>query len=257
MAYTFMESDTHCLLIAEVTMIWRKPDSGDKFAPYKNPLTYLHLIEFCSHWDYYTVRNRATVSMTHQSVPGRTITDARGFGTASVIYRGQTYAQEQVLLYHGAGYPPRFVVSQGGRVLPQGMNVQNLGDRARFVSFNATATDIICYNVGTSSDADLPALTVSYDVLVFKDASEVPVGPQLPMFWATDTRAIMGRGRFDTNTTTMRRGTGADSPFFLALAASFDFDVGRMRVVLPNGSIITEPGYAGGFTGAPFQRIFA
>lgn len=257
MAYTFLENDTHCLLIAEVTMIWRKPESGDKFAPYKRPIDHLDLVEFCSNWDYYAVRSRQTVALTHQAVAGRTVYDQRGFrGGQVVIAYGQTSVQDQVLVNHNAGYVPRFRIAQDNRVLPQGMVVQNASGGARLVSFYATSTAIVCRNIGISSDLTLPAMTANYDVVVFKDVDEVPVGPALPMFWADGDRSIMGRGRFDTNTTTMRLGSVSESPFWVPRGRNVDFAQGRTRVVLPNGPTISQTGYDGTFSGAEFLRAF-
>lgn len=256
MAYTFLENDTHCLLIAERTMVWRKPASGDKFAPYKNPVAHLDLVEFCSDWDYYAVRSRQSVALTHQAVAGVVIYDDRGFGGQQPVSVGQTAVQDQVLVTHNAGYVPRFRVAQDNRVLPQGMPVQNTAAGTRWVSFYATTSQIICRNVGVSTDLTLPAISVSYDVAVFKDVDEVPVGPALPMFWADNARAIMGRGRFDTNTTTMRLGSVAESPFWIPRGRNVDFAQGRVRVVLPNGPTFSQPGYDGSFAGSAFQRAF-
>lgn len=256
MAYTFLENDTHCLLIAERTVIWRKPASGDKFGPYKNPVAHIPLIEFCSDWDYYTVRSRHTVSLTHQAVAGAVVYDNIGFGTPSIIGVGQALAQDQVMVTHNAGYKTRFIVVQGGSVLPQGFVVQNLETRGRAVSFYATTSQIICHNIGVSSDIALPAISVSYQVVIFKDPAEVPVGPQLPLFFADDSRAIMGRGRFDTDTTTLRVGGGADSPLWVSKGRCFDFASGAIRVVVPNGPTITQPGYTGSFAGSPYTRAF-
>lgn len=257
MAFIFMEKGGICLLAGSKLVIWKTPASGDKFGPYKRPADFMDLVLFCSDWDYYAEHSRTLVSLTHQNVPGLTVTDGLGFGGGAAVYVGQTLQEQQVLVTHNLGYPPRFWIAQDDRVLPSGMNVQNLSDRARFMSFYATATQIVAVNIGTSSSVALPAFTASYDTVVFKRVAAADVLPGLPLFWAKRARAIMGRGKIDTDIKTVRIGAGTDTPFYIPLGRNVDLNAGASRVVLPNGPTITQAGYAGSFTGSPSLRVFA
>jgi hypothetical protein len=221
--------------------------------PFASPQDWIANVRFHSDFDYYTVHSDTAVSISHASVAGLVQSGGKGFGANPVLSYGQSVRSDNLLVSHGLPYVPRFIIAQNNRVIPNGMITQRLDNRARIVTFYATSTQIRIVDVGVSSDVALPAITVSYEVIVFREAVTDGSAPLLKL---SPGQCIMGQGKVDTTTKTMREGVGSDSPFYISIGRTLDINKGKTLLILPNGEIIKEQGYFGDFMGSPYVRTF-
>lgn len=219
-------------------VVWETPETGDKMAPFDAPEDHLDRVWFSSTFDYYKIAHHDTHSLTHSSVSGKSTT----IGT--VVMNGQTVAQDQVLYTHGLGYVPRYMVAIGGQLIQNFHPVQVVGtDRIRCVSFYATETEIHCINFGTSSSSSLAAVTVDYDLLLFRPPLD-GVDPELPVFSAK--QGIMANGLISVDDILLRRADDLDaSPFDINLGPAVDVDRGCPCWFLSDGTVVSFAAYAG------------
>ncbi len=222
---------------------WQTPASGDKMAPFDSPELHLDRVWVSSTFDYLKVAHRGIHSLTHRAVAGKSQT----FGT--VVMRGQTVAQDQVLYPHGLGYPPRYMVAIGGKLIQNCWPVQRVStDRIRTASFYATSTAIHCINHGTSSASDLAAATIDYELLLFRPPLD-GYDPDLPVFSAS--QGILAKGLINADDVLLRRSDDLDaSPFDISLGSAVDIDNGSVRWFGPDGSVVSFGPY-GGAASAP------
>lgn len=222
-------------------VVWDKPAAGDKMAPFDNPDAHIDLVWFNSAWDYYKVAHHGSHSLTHSLVAGKTTT------VGSVVMLGQSIAQDQVLYTHNLGYVPRYMIAIGGKLIQNMHPVQVVGtDQVRSVSFYATTTELRCINIGTSSGSNLPAATITYDVLLFRPPMD---GYDVDEAMFSGTRGVLAKGIIKGTDVMLRRSDGADaSPFDISLSPALDIDRGSVKWFHSDGSTTVTGAYAGSFS---------
>lgn len=249
MPYIFMEDAQNCFLASSKVAFWRKPVSGDKFAPYKDPIANIDLIRFHSDLNYYGVVAKDLAKVIgHAAVAGLT-TDVGSTGTIVV---GQQAVSEYVLINHNLGYVPLYMVALDGQMIPQGLPIQQEGGGARFVSSYATASAIVLRDVGFSSASTLPAQNRTYSVLVFRSPA---ADPGLPMFHLAPGAAIFGRGKFQLTQNHLRQVGVGESPFAIAQGPTMAIRNGGMGARLASGGVVTVGAFNGTYPNPPFINV--
>ena len=250
MPYIFMEDAQNCFLASSKVAFWRKPLSGDKFAPYKNPIANIDLIRFHSDLYYYGVvaKDLARV-INHAAVAGLTT----NVGNTGTIVVGQQAVSEYVLINHNLGYVPLYMVALDGQIIPQGLPIQQEGGGgARFVSSYATTSAIVLRDVGFSSASTLPAQNRTYSVLVFRSPA---ADPGLPMFHLAPGEAIFGHGKWQLDQNHLRQVGPGDSPFSNPEGPTMAIRNGGMGARLSNGGVVTVGAFNGTYPNPPFISV--
>lgn len=232
-------------------------------APAKNPGAYLDLVQW--HIDFFQYELAfpiITTAVTHPTIPGQNkywgpsnqyyMNDPTYVSAISYRVPGQTIVTDHTLVNHNLGYAPLAFVAWENTMIMPGVTVQIESDgRTRFISLFATSSVLGIREVATSSSASLPAVSRSYKSLIFK-ATEAQGGR--PLFGREGANVVLGRGKVDTSKSYLRRVGGAETPFDLDRGPTIDINSGRTRVVT-GGNFLTEPGYAGGFTGPTYVAV--
>ena len=199
--------------------IWEKPASGDPMAPFDDPLEHMDLVRFHSDLQFLNSRLTAlSVTVNHTSVAGVTGTGysmsagSGSTGTSTPISNGQVVTNDYTLFNHGLGYAPIYFVLFGGTVISGGLGVQKATSQLRLVSSYATTSLIRIRDVGISSQSALPAVSLNYDVYVFKD---LDIDPAQPLFHVKlqdpGKRITMGHGKVSNSDDTVRRTKPGDT----------------------------------------------
>lgn len=224
----------------------RDPNSS-RNAPLNNPVAYLNRIRFHNEFDYYQVHSITDVTVNHAAVAGVTVTVS---ATPPFARNGQIVKSNLVLLNHGLPYRPSFMVASGGTLIGQASKIQVDGTWAsRRVSPFATDTQIGMLDYGVSSNTDLPAMSKTYRVVVFKRPEATSpwmehIDPDAGIF-------ILGYGKWNGSLRQLRTTLSGDaSPFDIPLGRTSDIRGGFSRTVLADGSTYTSPGYTGSFAGS-------
>jgi hypothetical protein len=238
--------------------IWEKPASGDPLAPYDDPIANFGLVRFHSDFQYLSNSLRVNgISVSHASVAGvtgsgYTIPSSGGFATGPIA-NGQIVVTDKLLYTHSLGYVPQFMVLYNGAIVYGGTCVQQTADRlkARFVSAYATTTEIRLQDIGISNSDALPAASVSYDVLIFRDPS--PIGGD-PLYRNTPDEITLGYGRITSEQRPLRRAVGAEGFFYIPLDRTSDIRNGAYRTISPAGAVDLGP-YFGSFFSAEYIKV--
>jgi hypothetical protein len=234
------------------TVIYDSPASGDLDAPYNDPVGHNDAVYFCSDWGIYTIATMGSKSISHAAVAGYTPA-APGTGFPSGASIGDSASATYVLATHNLGYVPKYMVALNGNILLNGMQVQKLTGRMRSVSAYATTTQLILWDWGNSTDQALPALSLTYDYIVFQE----PIADLAkPGFQARAGSVVMGHGKFDSSKRTMRQiAAGDTSPYWISGGPSVGLLAARWCFAFADGSIVDEPGYFGPFQPPTTTRI--
>lgn len=238
-------------------VIWEDPPSGDPMDPYNNPVDRFDLIRFCSDFQYFASSLRVNgISVSHSSVAG---VAGVGYAAPSSSYgatasaAGQIVTTTKLLYTHSLGYVPYFVVLYDDAIVTGGTVVQLTSDKkkVRKVSAYATTTEIRLREVGISSSDALPAATISYDVIIFRDPAQVP-GALL--FQADLSLISLGYGRITSEQNPLRRVVGAEPFFYLPSGRAADIRNGAYRHMTPAGAKDFGT-YNGGFFVAEYYKV--
>lgn len=196
-----------------------------------------------------------TVAVTHPALSGRTIVYGGGgflWNLPGFAAYGQTAEFQHTLLTHNLGYTPLVHVVYDGVLVSPGTIVQSeTGGRSRMVSIFATSTVVGLHEAARSSGSDLPAVSRSYDVRVYREPT---ADPSKPLFGKTGSNVIIGRGKIDTSKRYLRKVAPGETPYTIPLGPIGDHANGRKRVVL-GSTVITEDNYTGSFTGPEYLTI--
>lgn len=217
------------------------PGGGDPIDPLSqmnrpvvNPLGWLSNIYFHSDLSYYgVVASNLSVSITHAGVPGA-VRSAGGEGEVSTVVTttGLVVPEDHLLLTHGLGYIPRFFAIRDGVLAPSSVPIQRVSKtRIRYASFYATDTEIRVRTVGFSDENALPAITVTYGVMVFRDSAPDPVGK---MFDVSSGEAVFGKGKFRGSNPHLRVVGPGDTPFAIATNRTAAIRNGGARSYIPD-----------------------
>lgn len=190
-----------------------------------------------------------TVNVPHPVLAGRTQT--WGYGT-SFTTRGDFAASNHTLVNHGLGYVPLAFVVYDGRMVMPGTIVQNLSEgRSRSIAPYASGSVVGLREVRMTSQNDLPAVSRSYQVMIFS----VPAAEaSRPLFGREGDNVVIGRGKIDTSRQYLRSVAPGESPFIISRDRTVDIRNGRSRTVI-GGQTVTETEYNGSFTGTDFLTV--
>lgn len=229
------------------------PGGGDPINPASlmnrpviNPSGWLANIYFHSDFDYYSTRHFETVTINHGAVGGTTTSlgPINSFG-------GQSVTADHLLVQHNLGVVPRFFVVYDGRMIPHGTPVQrpDVG-RARFVTGYATTTQLRLFERAFSSTATLPAVSLSYQAMVFGPSAADPLLDQLLI---SPANVVFGKGKFRMEWPHLRVVGPGDSPFAQAQGRTAGIGNGAIRAWTPNSGAPIDFGgsYSGNFNSAP------
>lgn len=239
-------------------VIWEKPASGDRMAPFDDPVEHFDLIRFCSDFQYFSSAIRVDgISVSHSLVAGVTgsgySAPSASSGSTGPIANGQLVTTNKLLYTHSLGYAPQFIVLYNDVIVAGGTVVQMTADRrkARKVSAYATSTEIRLRDIGISSTDDLPAATISYDLIIFRDPAVVPGAP---LFRASPSGVTLGYGRITSEERPLRRVVGAEDYFYLPRTRIADIRNGAYRTISPSGPQDVGT-YTGNFFSADYLKV--
>lgn len=224
--------------------------NSNRNRPLNDPASWLDLVKFHSDFDYYQVHSGPTaVTVNHASVAGASTT-LYNLAGATFTKVGQIATAHYDLVTHGLGYVPRYMIVLGGKLLAPGTLVQTASSgRMRTITPYATATKIRLYEAAISSASDLSAVSLDYEVLVFK-RPEADSDHAID-FDPSDGRLILGYGKFDSALKMLRKAGASASPFDIPLGRTADITNGAARTVQADGTTESETNYDGSFTGSP------
>lgn len=253
MGYIYREVGNVCFLAASKVAIWRKPASGDKFAPYKNPQVNASLVLFHSDFDYYgAVAWNMNRVINHPSVSGLSY-KVSPYEPASAEYYGRSSITTHALITHNLGYVPKFFVAYSGQMIPHGTPIQTeSGNRARFVSAYATATQIRLKDIGISSASALSSVSRTYQVIVFRDSV---ADMALPLLRLSPDDVVMGQGKFRTQWPHLRAVGAGDSPFAQATGRTAAIRNGGIRIRTPSGGAVDFGPFNGSISAPTFINV--
>jgi hypothetical protein len=253
MGYIYREVGNICFLAGSKVAIWRKPPSGDKFGPYKNPMAHVSRILFHSDFDYYgAVAWTMSRTISHPRVNGASYAVSE-YEPASTRFFGRQQERTHLLLTHNLGYAPRYFVAYDGEMIPHGTPIQTQsGGRCRFVSAYATETQIRLKEIGISSDADLLDTSRTYQVIAFRDSV---ADLALPLLRLKPDDVVMGQGKFRTRWPHLRNVGSGDTPFAVALDRTAAYGNGGIRVRTPEGGTVDFGGFQGSLPAPDFINV--
>lgn len=225
--------------------------------PAVDPANWLANVKFQSDLDYYELAGSvATVPVTHALVAGKDVTYSGSFGY-NLIYHvyGQTVVTDIPILTHSLGYVPSYMIALGGSRLPAGIPTQVGPDHGagRLVSHWADATNIYLHEIAFSGAADLPAQTLTYQVMVFNQPAADSSVPPLH-FDATAGVMKLGRSKVRSDRHYLRKALSGETSFDINLGTTGALGNGAVKVVT-GGVVYAEPGYSGSFTGPAFVPV--
>lgn len=225
--------------------------NSDRNEPLNDPVSWLDHVRFHSDFDYYQVHSGPdTVTVNHAAIAGAT-TDIYNLAGATFARQGQIVTTHIDLVTHDLGYVPSFFVIMNGAIVAPGTLVQVDTARDRQVTPYATTTKIRLFEAGTSSASTLAAISIDYEVVVFKQPIADMPGIAFDFDEVTG-RVVMGYGKFDSDLKMLREaGAPGDSPYDISLGPTVDIKNGGKRSVLADGTTVSDTNYNGTFTGSP------
>lgn len=241
---------------AGVVAIYDKATSGDPDDPFVNPLNHVNNIRF--HSDFQYLSNAVVVDpldVTHTLLAGSTgtgITVGNGSQTTNPapVASGQIRKSAITIYTHGLGYPPLFQLILDRRIVTTGTVIQNPAGQLRMISAFATSTQIKISELAMSSASDLPAIPMSYKLIIFQN----PEGdPLLPTLWLRSSGMILARGKVTDVNRPLRR-VGEDDvdedTFYIPTSRTLDIKNGAIRNISPLAGVKDYGTYTGSFTSA-------
>lgn len=244
-------------------------------APLNSPTSNLQYIYYHSDFDpMELLASPYSISVNHDLIP--TATDSTDRTVAPARY--DTYTDNYAVLNHGLGYVPDFFIVSGGDTIHPGFPIQynTTNGAARYITPYATTSEIRFYEVGAQTSVALPAITISYSLIVLK-RPPAPSGTVLFEFEPVSGVTTMARGKFSSDRQYLQV-TGGATVFSLPLGRTIDLNNGTSRSVsssstrdpvpddvavalirLDTGAFVFGPSanYKGSFVGDPFLGISA
>ena len=205
-------------------------------APLNNPASHLSRIYYHSDYDPIEVAvGPANVTISHEAIPAGSGPGGQSSFNGWLVYGG--FTRTHTLLSHGLGYVPDFAVAVNNQTLHPGYPVQyNAADgRARCVTAYATSSAIRLSEFGIQSSVSLPALNVTYNVMVYA-RPPAPSGNNMIDFDSATGVLKMARNKFSSDRQYLQIVSGG-SPFGFPLGKTIDLSNGTFRSVQPNGAI--------------------
>lgn len=207
--------------------------------PVLDPITWIDNIYFHSDLNYYRIAaQNLNVVINHASVAGLTTQAGNGAGDTSdiVTYAGQIATTSHLLIDHNLGYIPKFFCIYDGKLIPHGTPVQSVGNgQIRFVTAYATTTQIRLFETASSTENALPAITKTYQVIVFHDATADLDYPMLDLHPGV---AVFGQGKFRGENPHLRADGLGDVQWPIATERAAGIRNGGLRAYYPNGGYV-------------------
>jgi len=201
--------------------------------PLNDPVTWLANLYFHSDFNYMEVSHGPTnTGISHAAVSASSSSAPLA---ATVPFGWYAASATHLLLTHNLGYVPNAMVYvSGGNVIWPGMPVQVAGDGgARYVSVYCTSTEVRLYEYASTGPSTLPATSLTYTVIVFKNPP-APSGNTLLDFDPSTGAVQMGLGKFNSSRRYLQVVPGG-SPFGIAYGRTIDLKNGAVRAVRPDG----------------------
>lgn len=224
-------------------------------APAKFPEQYLDRVIWHSALSQYEVAlGPISVPVTHTAFAGSTQTfSIIGDATVQLNVFGAQRTSDINLGAHGASGVPKIMLALSGRIIPEGFLVQNDGSTgvSRFVAPWADSTNTYIRELAVSSNSTLPAISLTYQLLVLRKRSADPL---LPLFSGSSSSLQLGRGMIESSRSYLRKTGVGDSPFSLDNDIGIDAENGYVRSA-SGGVISTESGYTGSMPAPPFIQV--
>lgn len=228
--------------------------AADCNRPAIDPGSWLDKVFFHSDFDYYQLAgNLVTVPVTHAALAGKD--GATSSTIPQLVYYGDARTTDILLLAHGLGYVPKYMIAYGGRRLPAGFKIQELTGCNRIVQHFATTSGIYLreFAFSGSSSQDLPAMSASYEVMAFT----VPAAdPALPLRGYDEASGVLqyGHGKVRSDAHYLRQVLAGESNFDFNLGATGMLGNGGCRFV--SGGVATDDnGYSGSFAGPSYVPV--
>lgn len=236
MAKVFMTDPTtgRCALYDEPVLTGDPDDPNSaRNAPLNNPVSNWEYIYFHSDFDYMGVSHGPTVvNVSHASVAaaGSSLPEAG----ASINFGWGAASATHTILTHNLGYVPNAMVVVNNNVLWPGMPVQVASDGgSRYASAYCTTTQVRLYEWASSGATTLPAINLSYTVIVFENPP-APSGDLLIDYDPITEITQMGKGKFSSDKRYLQVVPGG-TPFGIAYGRTIDLANGAPRAVRPDG----------------------
>jgi hypothetical protein len=219
---------------------------GTDPAPFNSPLSNLADLYFHSDLGYLGNGLLVTGTISHGERT-RSSSTSKGLFGSSTHYNPRNGTADYLLATHDYAAGAPFVAFVGDAQMPSGTAVQKVGESVRAVSVYVTSTQIRVFENWATFDNTLGAVNRTYSVILFDRLTT-----------ATDTTSILiepnrfraGFGKLDTDFLYLRK-QDTNPDFYVTAGKTADVNSGRLKVVLPDGSIpINDSGYGGGFTGS-------
>jgi len=246
------------------------PGGGDVFnihaprnAPAKNPEQHLDRIVWHSNlFQYEIAAGPVDVTINHAALatkktyygisPGSIMNLGPTPPAISFLVYGDTRISDLLLFAHNLDYVPKFMVALDGRRVPDGfvVHADPQGGHRRITTY-ATASGIYLRESAISGFIDLPAISRTYRVMVFRTRT---ADTATPLFSGSGSAMQLGRGIIDTNRHYLRRTGPGDTPFALNLGQTIDINNGGARTI-SGGIVNDEPHYEGSMSAPPFVSV--
>lgn len=208
-------------------------------APLNNPDTNLQFIRFHSDFDYMeTSLGPNEVIVNHPTISAGGTPGSGQIGIDGVIYYSNS-SVDHVLATHNLGYIPVFFVISDEDIVYSGQPIQFLPDgRTRKITAIATTTQIILREWSARTSVDLPSISKTYTVVVFRQPPP-PSGNILFDFNPITGIVEMGLGKFNSERAYLQTNS-TNTGYGFSLGRSIDLQNGAPRYVDPD-STITDP----------------
>jgi hypothetical protein len=204
--------------------------------PAKDPLNWLSHLYFHSELDPMEVAiDTGPITVNHATIPASAVP---GYD-ASAVTGGQTYGgytASYAVYTHDLGYIPDVLAIVDGDILSPAYPIQSAADgRCRFVSFEATTTQILVHETAMQTGNPLGAIAVDYAFLILL-RPPTPSGNVLMEFEPGSGLVTLGREKFRSDGKYLQIVSGG-SPFALPTGKTLDLANGTFRSVSASGVI--------------------
>lgn len=218
---------------AGVFAMYDEPPSGSSDAPLYNPMAHLSRIKIHSGLEYLQVATEFDVTVAHPFVAKPTT--GWDWSSWSFNWYPTTYTVDRLLGTHNLGVVPFCVVATAGGVVEPGVPVQiNTAGGLRYVHIYLTATEVRCVETVDSANADLPAINITYKIMVLREGASLGNGV---MFDANSGRVTAGEGWFDSDYHYLRAVASGESPYYIVGSQNIDTTGGICRTIDALGNI--------------------
>lgn len=233
--------------------------------PAKTPHSYISSIYWHSDFVQHELAVPAQViSVTHTALNTqtlyynvRTTGFATGLGSApsqqlALTVTGAKRVSTLTLYTHNLGYKPHYMVVLGNGTIGNGTIIQRDGNGGqRTIVPYVTTTVIGLREIAFAGDVNLPATTLTYGLLLFREPS---IDPLKPLFGKQGGSVVLGRGKIDSQYKYLRRVAGAESSVDLNLGPTVDFSNGGSKQVVGSTSQVAGK-YQGDFSGSDYIPV--